>query len=119
MKIDWSKPVQTKEKKHPCRVLCTDAKFGGQDQRYMVVLEETPTGSELAHHFTASEDLYVNYFENVPDKHSAWVNIYRNPEVCVGDEMFFEGMFFSEENARMHTKVNEHYVATVKIEWEE
>ena len=51
-----------------------------------------------------------------PEKHEGWANMYKNPDET---NPYVGGLYNSEEEAREKIGLNDLYLRTVKIEWEE
>ena len=51
-----------------------------------------------------------------PEKHEGWANMYKNPDET---NPYMGGLYNSEEEAREKIGLNDLYLRTVKIEWEE
>ena len=51
-----------------------------------------------------------------PEKHEGWVNVYRNSN---SGRVYTGAAYDSKEDAEKHKIIDENYVTTIKIEWEE
>lgn len=51
-----------------------------------------------------------------PEKHEGWVNIYRNSD---SGHTYAGAVYDSKEDAEKRKIIDENYVTTIKIEWEE
>lgn len=109
-----SRKVVTRDGRTVTRFLCTDAK----SDYSIAVLVENFSGSEMPISYTndgkyiirgkSNEDLFF-----APEKHEGWVNVYKAGNTPHSDTCIWP----TEEEAKKW--VNDDYVATVKIEWEE
>ena len=52
----------------------------------------------------------------VPEKHEGWINVYRYSD---GGHAYTGGVYDSKEDAEKRKVIDENYVTTIKIEWEE
>ena len=51
-----------------------------------------------------------------PEKHEGWINVYRHSD---GGHAYAGAVYDSKEDAEKRKIIDENYVATIKIEWEE
>ena len=99
------------------KILCTDR----NDERSIVALVTTPDSKEQVccyfpngKYYKAHDDCRDLIF--APENKEGWVNVYRNPDleyhtcICI---------YPTYEEALGHGKIQEGYVTTTKIEWEE
>ena len=57
-----------------------------------------------------SDDLFF-----APEKHEGWINVYRNND----SHTYAGAVYDSKEDAEKRKIIDENYVTTIKIEWEE
>ena len=57
-----------------------------------------------------SDDLFF-----APEKHEGWINVYRNND----SHTYAGAVYDSKEDAEKRKVIDENYVTTIKIEWEE
>ena len=99
------------------RIICTDRR----NLNYPIIaLIETSPGEEMAYshtkdgkHCTDCTDIFDLFF--APEKHEGWVNVYRNN----GSHTYAGAVYDSKEDAEKRKIIDENYVTTIKIEWEE
>ena len=60
---------------------------------------------------STSHDLFF-----VPEKHEGWINVYRYSD---GGHAYAGAVYDSKEDAEKRKTIDENYVTTIKIEWEE
>ena len=51
-----------------------------------------------------------------PEKHEGWINVYRHSD---GGHAYAGAVYDSKEDAEKRKTIDENYVTTIKIEWEE
>jgi len=109
--IDWTKPVVTSDGR-PVRVLATDLKSEGVAHRIAYAVTHISGTDYIG---TCDGDDDVLGFRNAPEKHSMWINVYRN------DNGVFLGSvtFLSQEAAMRNSASSQYYVTAGKVEWEE
>ena len=101
----------------PVRILCTDKKSYNEQ---IVGLIMGNSGMEFISTWAQQGKQYVNtdrpndlFF--APEKHEGWINVYRN-----NDSHTYAGAGYdSKEDAEKRKVIDENYVTTIKIEWEE
>ena len=102
----------------PVRILCTNRKGA-----YPIV-------ALVENHDSDNEDVY-SYRENglyslfslseennlffAPETHEGWINVYRNND----SHAYAGAVYDSKEDAEKRKIIDENYVTTIKIEWEE
>ena len=59
---------------------------------------------------STSHDLFF-----APEKHEGWINVYRNND----SHTYAGAVYDSKEDAEKRKTIDENYVTTIKIEWEE
>ena len=111
-----SRKVVTRDGRN-ARIICTDMK----STTYPVVaLIENGSGYEQLFTFSKNGEYAVNessisdlFF--APEKHTGWINVYRNN----GSHTYAGAVYDSKEDAEKRKTIDENYVTTIKIEWEE
>ena len=107
------------------RIICTDRKANKEDPSRKVVglvdigygEEEVETWDEKGNHFhentytKSSIDLFF-----APETHEGWINVYRYSD---GGHAYAGAVYDSKEDAEKRKIIDENYVTTIKIEWEE
>ena len=107
------------------RIICTDRKANKEDPSRKVVglvdigygEEEVETWDEKGNHFhentytKSSIDLFF-----APETHEGWINVYRYSD---GGHAYAGAVYDSKEDAEKRKTIDENYVTTIKIEWEE
>ena len=107
------------------RIICTDRKANKEDPSRKVVglvdigygEEEVETWDEKGNHFhentytKSSIDLFF-----APETHEGWINVYRYSD---GGHAYAGAVCDSKEDAEKRKTIDENYVTTIKIEWEE
>ena len=99
------------------RIICTDAK----SEKYQVVALVTKKGGqEILATFDTSGKYRSGYNSHLDlffasEKREGWVNLYRGnlDWTCAGS------VHNSKDEAEKHIDDREHYITTIKIEWEE
>ena len=100
------------------RIVCTDKR----DLNFPIIalIETIPGGEEVAHsytkdgkYYTACSDILDLFF--APEKHEGWINVYRNND----SHTYAGAVYDSKEDAEKRKIIDENYVTTIKIEWEE
>ena len=101
------------------RIVCTDMKY----KLYPILaLEEIPDdNSEYVYAFTKDgnyeiDDLSIHDLFFAPEKHEGWINVYRHSD---GGHAYAGAVYDSKEDAEKRKIIDENYVTTIKIEWEE
>ena len=101
------------------RVICTDMK----STTYPVValIENCSSGFEQLITFSKNGEYAVNESSRsdlffAPEKHEGWINVYRYSD---GGHAYAGAVYDSKENAEKRKIIDENYVTTIKIEWEE
>ena len=103
------------------RIICTDRR----DLNFPIVtLIERELGEGegeviYAHtkdgkYYTACSDILDLFF--APEKHEGWINVYRNSDT---GHTYAGAVYDSKEDAEKRKIIDENYVTTIKIEWEE
>ena len=100
------------------RIVCTDRKYKVYP---ILALEEIPDdNSEYVYAFTKDGnyeigDLSIHDLFFAPEKHEGWINVYRNND----SHTYAGAVYDSKEDAEKRKVIDENYVTTIKIEWEE
>ena len=101
------------------RIVCTDMKY----KLYPILaLEEIPDdNSEYVYAFTKDGnyeigDLSMHDLFFAPETHEGWINVYRNSDT---GHTYAGAVYDSKEDAEKRKIIDENYVTTIKIEWEE
>ena len=112
-----SRKVVTRDGRR-ARVICTDMK----STTYPVVaLIENGSGYEQLTTFSkngeyAANELNANDLFFAPEKHEGYINIYRNSD---SGHTYAGAVYDSKKDAEKRKIIDENYVTTIKIEWEE
>ena len=99
------------------RIICTDMK----STTYPVVaLIENGSGYEQLITFSKNGEYAVNESSRsdlffAPETHEGWINVYRNND----GHTYAGAVYDSKEDAEKRKIIDENYVTTIKIEWEE
>ena len=100
------------------RIICTDKR--GFEYPIVALIENRPGGEEEAHSYTKDGRLchISNIFDLVfaPETHEGWINVYRHSD---GGHAYAGAVYDSKEDAERRKTIDENYVTTIKIEWEE
>lgn len=112
-----SRKVVTRDGR-PVRIICTDMKSYNEK---IVGLIPSDTGIESIVTWTQQGKQYLNmdtpndlFF--APEKHEGYINVYRNRD---GGRTYAGAVYDSQEDAEKRKVIDENYVTTIKIEWEE
>ena len=112
-----SRKVVTKDGR-PVRILCTDRISYNVE---IVGLIMNNNGMESIFTWTQQGKEYVNtdtpndlFF--APETHEGWINVYRNSDT---GHTYAGAVYDSKEDAEKRKIIDENYVTTIKIEWEE
>ena len=101
------------------RIVCTDK----IDLNFPIValIETIPGGEEVTHsytkdgkYYTDCSDIFDLFF--APETHEGWINVYRYSD---GGHAYAGAVYDSKEDAEKRKTIDENYVTTIKIEWEE
>ena len=101
------------------RIVCTDMKYKVYP---ILALEEiSDDNSEYVYAFTKDGnyeigDLSIHDLFFAPEKHEGWINVYRHSD---GGHAYAGAVYDSKEDAEKRKIIDENYVTTIKIEWEE
>ena len=112
-----SRKVVTRDGRN-ARIICTDRR----DLNFPIIalIENISGGGEKAcsytkdgRHYTDCSDIFDLFF--APETHEGWINVYRNN----GSHTYAGAVYDSKEDAEKRKIIDENYVTTIKIEWEE
>lgn len=100
------------------RIICTDMK----STTYPVVAliengsdyEQTTTFSKNGEYAVNESSISDLFF--APEKHEGWINVYRNSD---SGHTYAGAVYDSKEDAEKRKVIDENYVTTIKIEWED
>ena len=102
----------------PVRILCTDKKSYNEQ---IVGLIMGDNGMEFISTWTQQGKSFFN--SDTPndlffalEKHEGWINVYRYSD---GGHAYAGAVYDSKEVAEKRKTIDENYVTTIKIEWEE
>ena len=102
------------------RIICTDKK--GFDYPIVALIENKLEGLEGALYYTKDGKYIANESSDsdlffAPEKHEGWVNLYKwTNKDCA---YYIGSMYNSKADAEKRKVIDENYVTTIKIEWEE
>ena len=101
----------------PVRILCTDRISYNVE---IVGLIMNNNGMESIFTWTQQGKEYINgdtsndlFF--APETHEGWINVYRNND----SHTYAGAVYDSKEDAEKRKTIDENYVTTIKLEWEE
>ena len=101
----------------PVRILCTDKKSYNEQIVGLIMgnngMEFISTWTQQGKSFFNSDTPNDLFF--APEKHTGWVNVYRNND----SHTYAGAVYDSKEDAEKRKTIDENYVTTIKIEWEE
>ena len=101
------------------RIVCTDRRDDLNNHSIVALLKAKFKEEEIAFYYTI--DGTCSYRENeydlffAPEKHEGWINVYRNND----SHTYAGAVYDSKEDAEKRKIIDENYVTTIKIEWEE
>ena len=114
---DPSRKLVTRDGRN-ARIICTDRR----DLNFPIIalIENISGGGEKAcsytkdgRHYTDCSDIFDLFF--APENHEGWINVYRNND----SHTYAGAVYDSKEDAEKRKTIDENYVTTIKIEWEE
>ena len=111
-----SRKVVTRDGRN-ARIICTNAKG---DYPIIALVESIDGTVERPLLFFKEGLCFTDHISNsdlffVPERHEGWVNVYRNND----SHTYAGAVYDSKEDAEKRKIIDENYVATIKIEWEE
>ena len=99
------------------RILCTDRKSYNEEIVGLVMndngMESILTWIQQGKVFFNSDTPNDLFF--APKTHEGWINVYRNND----SHTYAGAVYDSKEDAEKRKVIDENYVTTIKIEWEE
>ena len=102
----------------PVRILCTDKKSYNEQIVGLIMgnngMEFISTWTQQGKSFFNSDTPNDLFF--APEKHEGWINVYRHSD---GGHAYAGAVYDSKEDAEKRKVIDENYVTTIKIEWEE
>ena len=111
-----SRKVVTRDGR-PVRILCTDRKSYNEEIVGLVMndngMESILTWIQQGKVFFNSDTPNDLFF--APKTHEGWINVYRNND----SHTYAGAVYDSKEDAEKRKVIDENYVTTIKIEWEE
>ena len=111
-----SRKVVTRDGR-PVRILCTDRKSYNEEIVGLVMndngMESVLTWIQQGKVFFNSDTPNDLFF--APKTHEGWINVYRNND----SHTYAGAVYDSKEDAEKRKTIDENYVTTIKIEWEE
>ena len=100
------------------RILCTDKKSYNEQIVGLIMgdngMEFISTWTQQGKSFFNSDTPNDLFF--APEKHEGWINVYRNSDT---GHTYAGAVYDSKEDAEKRKVIDENYVTTIKIEWEE
>ena len=113
-----SRKVVTRDGRN-ARIVCTDRR----DLNFPIIalIETIPGGEEVTYSYTKDGKYYTAFSDILdlffaPEKHEGWINVYRHSD---GGHAYAGAVYDSKEDAEKRKIIDENYVTTIKIEWEE
>ena len=104
----------------PVRILCTDRNLPTEEIVGLIMnddgTEEIYSWNKQGKRFSLSDELSMRDLFFAPEKHEGWVNVYRYSD---GGHTYAGAVYDSKEDAEKPKTIDENYVTTIKIEWEE
>ena len=101
----------------PVRIICTDKKSYNEQIVGLIMgnngMEFISTWTQQGKSFFNSDTPNDLFF--APEKHEGWINVYRNND----SHTYVGAVYDSKEDAEKRKVIDENYVTTIKIEWEE
>ena len=101
----------------PVRILCTDKKSYNEQIVGLIMgnngMEFISTWTQQGKSFFNSDTPNDLFF--APEKQIGWINVYRNND----SHIYAGAVYDSKEDAEKRKTIDENYVTTIKIEWEE
>ena len=116
-----SRKVVTRDGRN-ARIICTDRRdLGHQFEKPIVALVESIAKEKEIIAYYTKDGMYIG--DNIsdydlffaPEKHEGWINVYRNND----SHTYAGAVYDSKEDAEKRKTIDENYVTTIKIEWEE
>ena len=102
----------------PVRILCTDKKSYNEQIVGLIMgdngMEFISTWTQQGKSFFNSDTPNDLFF--APEKREGWINVYRNSD---SGHTYAGAVYDSKEDAEKRKIIDENYVTTIKIKWEE
>ena len=101
------------------RILCTDRKG---DYPIIALVENCDSIDESVCSYDKNGIFYTSGISDnndlffAPETHEGWINVYRYSD---GGHAYAGAVYDSKEDAEKRKIIDENYVTTIKIEWEE
>ena len=101
------------------RILCTDRKG---DYPIIALVENCDSIDESVCSYDKNGIFYTSGISDnndlffAPETHEGWINVYRYSD---GGHAYAGAVYDSKEDAEKRKVIDENYVTTIKIEWEE
>ena len=112
-----SRKVVTRDGKN-VRILCTDRKLDSKEVVGLTInndgTESLLSWSKQGKSLSLNDSSFDLFF--APEKHEGWINVYRHSD---GGHAYAGAVYDSKEDAEKRKVIDENYVTTIKIEWEE
>ena len=112
-----SRKVVTRDGKN-VRILCTDRKLDSKEVVGLTInndgTESLLSWSKQGKSLSLNDSSFDLFF--APEKHEGWINVYRYSD---GGHAYAGAVYDSKEDAEKRKTIDENYVTTIKIEWEE
>ena len=101
------------------RIICTD--MNCQNYPIIALLKQFNDNYEDIFSYTKDGKWRVNESTRhdlffAPEKHEGWINVYRHSD---GGHAYAGAVYDSKEDAEKRKIIDENYVTTIKLEWEE
>ena len=103
------------------RIVCTDRRDDLNHHHIIALLKHRFKEEEIVFYYTmdgrCSDNGHDTKFDLffAPEKHEGWINVYRNND----SHTYAGAVYDSKEDAEKRKIIDENYVTTIKIEWEE
>ena len=114
-----SRKVVTR-KGYPVRILCTDRNLPTEEIVGLIMnndgSEEVFSWNKQGKRFSLIDESSMRDLFFAPEKHEGWINLYRYSD---GGHAYAGAVYESKEDAEKRKIIDENYVTTIKIEWEE
>ena len=112
-----SRKVVTRDGKN-VRILCTDRKLDSKEVVGLTMNNDGTEGllswSKQGKSLSLNDSSFDLFF--APETHEGWINVYRYSD---GGHAYAGAVYDSKEDAEKRKTIDENYVTTIKIEWEE
>ena len=112
-----SRKVVTRDGKN-VRILCTNRKLDSKEVVGLTMNNDGTEGllswSKQGKSLSLNDSSFDLFF--APEKHEGWINVYRHSD---GGHAYAGAVYDSKEDAEKRKIIDENYVTTIKIEWEE